>query len=128
MKEIGVDFNLDVHGDETLAYNFLSGIEGIPSYKGKLQELSEKFSDAWKNISPDFQDVEGYPKNEPGKANLNICSKNIGEEFKCLSQTIEMPFKQNDNLPDPIAGWSPERSLKFGKSLINTLLLIINDL
>ena len=30
MKEIGMDFNLDVHGDEGLPYNFISGIEGIP--------------------------------------------------------------------------------------------------
>ena len=128
MKEVGVDFNLDVHGDETLPYNFLSGIEGIPSFDSKLKILTEKFSDSWKSISPDFQDKEGYGKNEPGKANLNICSKNIGEEFKCLSQTIEMPFKQNDNIPDPVFGWSPERSERFGESLINTLLLIVDDL
>ena len=79
-------------------------------------------------MNPDIQDVYGYPKNEPGKANLNICSKNLGEEFKCLSQTLEMPFKQNDNIPDSIVGWSAERSIKLGESLINTLLGIVDDL
>lgn len=128
MKETGIDLSLDVHGDEGLPFVFLSGIEGIPSFNEKLKLLTDKFANTWLNISPDFQIEEGYPKNDPGAANLNICSKNIGEEFKCLSQTLEMPFKQNNNLPDPIFGWSPERSEKLGESLINTLLLVVDDL
>ncbi len=128
MKEIGMDFNLDVHGDEGLPYNFISGIEGIPSFDAKLSKLTDDFMKNWKAISPDMQDVYSYPKNEPGKANLNICSKNLGEEFKCLSQTLEMPFKQNDNIPDEVMGWSQERSIKLGKSVVNVLLSIVDDL
>jgi len=128
MKEIGMDFNLDVHGDEGLPYNFISGIEGIPSWDEKLSNLTDNFMNNWKAINPDMQDVHGYPKNEPGKANLDICSKNLGEEFKCLSQTLEMPFKQNDNIPDEVLGWSSERSIKLGESVVNVLLSIVDDL
>ena len=128
MKEIGMDFNLDVHGDEALPYVFISGIEGIPSFDQKLSQLTDSFMDNWKAVNPDMQDKHGYPKNDPGKANLMICTKNLGEEFNCLTQTLEMPFKQNDNIPDPIVGWSAERSTKLGESLVNTLLSIVDDL
>ena len=128
MKEIGMDFNLDVHGDEGLPYVFISGIEGIPSFDKKLSDLTDSFMDNWKTINPDIQDKFGYPKNERGTANLMICSKNLGEEFKCLSQTLEMPFKQNDNIPDSILAWSSERSIKLGESLVNTLYSIVDDL
>jgi len=128
MKEIGMDFNLDVHGDEALPYIFISGIEGIPSFDEKLSKLTDDFMLNWKRVNPDIQDEYGYPKNEAGKANLNICSKNIGEEFKCLSQTLEMPFKQNDNIPDLVTGWSAERSIKLGASLAAVLLNIVDDL
>lgn len=127
MKETGMDFMLDVHGDEGLPYVFISGIEGIPSFDQRLKNLTDQFMTNWKGSNPDIQDVHGYPKNEPGKANLMICSKNIGEEFKCLSQTLEMPFKQNDNIPDSDYGWSPERSIKLGESLVNTLLNIVDN-
>jgi murein tripeptide amidase MpaA len=127
MKEVGMDFMLDVHGDEGLPYVFISGIEGIPSFDKKLRKLTDQFMANWKMANPDIQDVHGYPKNEPGKANLKICSKNIGEEFKCLSQTLEMPFKQNDNIPDAEYGWSPERSIKLGESLVNTLLNMVDE-
>jgi murein tripeptide amidase MpaA len=79
-------------------------------------------------LDPDIQNKYGYSKNKPGDANLMICSKNLGEEFKCLSQTLEMPFKQNDNIPDIDKGWSPERSIKLGESLVNTLFKIVDDL
>ena len=128
MKEIGMDFNLDVHGDEGLPYVFISGIEGIPSFDEKLRNLTDSFLSNWKQINPDLQDEYGYPKNDPGTANLMICSKNLGEEFGCFSQTLEMPFKQNDNIPDAVYGWSPERSMKLGESLVNNLLSIVDDL
>ena len=128
MKEIGMDFCLDVHGDEGLPYVFLSGIEGIPSFDQKLSELTTSFMETWKTISPDMQDEYGYPKNDPGTANLMIGSKNLGEEFHCLSQTLEMPFKQNNNIPDTMVGWSAERSIKLGESLVSTLLRIVADL
>ena len=128
MKEIGMDFNLDVHGDEGLPYVFISGIEGIPSFDKKLNKLTDSFMNNWKTINPDIQDKHGYPKNDPGTANLMICSKNLGEEFNCLSQTLEMPFKQNDNIPDLVYGWSPERSIKLGESLVASLFSIVEDL
>ena len=121
MEEKGVDMNLDIHADEGLPYNFLSSIEGIPSFDDRLRNLLETFKKYWLEISPDFQGEHGYPINEPGKANLNICSKAVGEKFKCLSMTIEMPFKDNADLPDPIFGWSPERSEKFGMSLVDVM-------
>ncbi|MBR8534107.1 hypothetical protein KDU71_00915 [Carboxylicivirga sediminis] len=128
MRETGMDFVLDVHGDEGLPYNFISGIEGIPSFDDKLKQLTDSFIGNWMAINPDMQKEYGYPKNEPGKANLQIGSKNLGEEFHCLSQTLEMPFKQNANIPDAELGWSPERSIKLGKSLVPVLLSIVDNL
>ncbi len=128
MEEKGVDLNLDIHADEGLPYNFISSIEGIPSYDEHLKFLLNKFKNTWAEISPDFQTKHGYPINEPGTANLNICSKAIGEKYKCLSMTIEMPFKDNADLPDPVYGWSPERCENLGQSMIDVIYRIIDDL
>lgn len=128
MTETGVDLNLDIHADEELSYVFISSIEGIPSYGDRLKNLLASFKNHWKAISPDFQDEVKYPVNEPGTANLDICSKAIGERFKCLSMTIEMPFKDNANLPDPVFGWSPDRSEKLGVSVVDVILRLVDDL
>lgn len=128
MLSTGVDLCLDIHGDEELPYNFVSRIDGIPKFDERLARHQAMFSDAWKIISPDFQDKYGYPVDKPGKANLAICSKNIANTFNCLALTVEMPFKDNANLPDKEYGWSISRSEKFGASLISALLLMADEL
>ena len=125
MDWTGVDLMLDIHGDEGLPYNFISSIEGIPSFDAYLKNLLETFKDKWMETDPDFQDTHTYPINEPGKANLNICSKAIGERFKCLSLTLEMPFKDNADWPDPIFGWSPARSKNLGQSILHPIAAVV---
>ena len=45
MDQSGVDFCLDVHGDEELPYNFLSGCEGIPGYAdSQIPHLCDVFA------------------------------------------------------------------------------------
>ncbi len=128
MEETGVDLFLDIHADEALPYCFASGIEGIPSYDDRLQWLQETFVTKWAEYNPNFQTEHGYPKNEKGKANLNIGSKFVGEHFKCLAQTIEMPFKDNANLPDREFGWSTLRSMNLGASMLNPILYVCDKL
>jgi len=128
MLSLGVDLCLDIHGDEELPYNFVSRIDGIPKFDKRLAKHQAMFSDAWKIVSPDFQDKYGYPVDNPGEANLAICSKNIANTFNCLALTVEMPFKDNANLPDPEHGWSVSRSEGFGASLIGALLMIADEL
>ena len=128
MEETGVDLMLDVHGDEAIPYNFVAASEGIPSYDDYLKNMETQFKQHWMDTCPDFQDTHNYGAEEPGKANLTVCSNAVAEKFKCLSFTIEMPFKDNDDLPDEFYGWSAERSMLLGESVLQPVLYVLNDL
>lgn len=128
MDKIGVDLMLDVHGDEALPYNFVAGSEGIPSYNSYLKALENKFKSFWMATCPDFQDVYKYDLDAPGTANMTVCSNQIGERFHCLSYTIEMPFKDNADMPDARYGWSADRSIEFGKSVLYPVLAVLGDI
>ncbi|WP_234418542.1 M14 family metallopeptidase [Dongshaea marina] len=118
MQKTGVDLFLDIHGDEALPFNFLAGSEGTPSYNTRRQALEDNFKHAFKLATPEFQDEHGYEKDEPGKANMTVATNAVAEAFDCLSYTLEMPFKDNCELPDPLFGWSPERSRQLGRDLL----------
>jgi len=118
MLETGVDMFLDIHGDEAIPYNFVAGSEGIPSYDARLKGLEDHFKQALFTITPEFQDEIGYDKDEPGKANLTVGSNWVGEQFKCLSYTVEMPFKDHISHADELYGWSPDRSVAFGHDML----------
>lgn len=118
MHETGVDLFLDIHGDEAIPYNFAATSEGVPAYTAKMAELERLFIQKYMEISPAFQDTEGYPKDEPGEANLTVASNYVAEHFQCLALTIEQPFKDDLNNPDPEKGWSPERAQKLGADVL----------
>ena len=128
MARTGVDFCLDVHGDEALPYNFIAGPEGIPSHSDALARLQLQFQSALMAANPDFQMDRGYPPTPPGKANLAICANYIAETYGCLAMTLEQPFKDAANAPEPRYGWSPARSRRLGASCLEALAAVIDSL
>jgi len=128
MRETGLDMHLDIHGDEAIPYNFVAGSEGIPSYDARMKDLEDSFKAALLVVTPEFQDEHGYPKDAPGEANLTVGSSAVAEEFKALAYTVEMPFKDNDDLPDPDYGWSDRRSYQFGQDTLAAIVNVVDKL
>ena len=123
IKQTGLDFGLDVHGDEALPYNFIAGTEGIPGWNHERQQQLELFKMTLANINPDFQFAHGYPTNSIGNANMSYCSNSLAERFGKLVMTLEMPFKDATDTPDSIQGWSPERCGRLAYSCLDALHL-----
>lgn len=128
MDETGVDFAFDVHGDEALPHNFIAGFEGIPSITERQMGLLGAFKDRLAIHSPEFQTAKGYPVSAPGTANLSMSTNHLADRFGCLSATLEMPFKDADDLPQPLTGWSPERSRRLAVACLTALADIVDDL
>ncbi len=124
MAETGVDFFLDVHGDEGLPYNFIAGPDGIPSLTEAMVALENDFQAALRQASPDFQSVHGYPKAAPGEANMTMATNYVAETHGCLSMTLEQPFKDAADTPLPEVGWSPERCQKLGVAILDALYAV----
>ena len=128
MDKTGVDFAMDVHGDEAIPANFLAGFEGIPSFNERQQGLFKLFSETLERLSPDFQTRQGYEIPKPGEANMSMSTTQLAERYGCVSMTLEMPFKDNFDLPDAIYGWSPERSKHLARACLDSLHAILPEL
>lgn len=121
MDESGVRFAIDVHGDEAIAANFLAGFEGIPAWTDELGEEFTRYRAILARRSPDFQTAKGYPVAKPGKANLSMSTNQVAQRYGACSMTLEMPFKDNADLPDLEQGWSPERSKLLARDCLASL-------
>lgn len=128
MLQHGVSFCLDVHGDEALAYNFVAGTEGTDSWSDSRSMLQDSFKQCLQAANPDFQSEVGYPITPAGRANYDICSNYVAEEFKCLALTLEMPFKDTEQTPNHEEGWSAGRSEKLGESCVDAIYHILDRL
>ena len=128
MDETGVDFAIDVHGDEAIPYNFLAGFEGIPSLADDQQRLYTLYAETLARVSPDFQTKHGYGTVPAGKANLSMSTTQIAERFGAVSMTLEMPFKDNADLPDEDYGWSSDRSRLLGAACLDALHAVAGEM
>lgn len=121
MDESGVDFSMDVHGDEAIPAVFFAGFDGIPAWTERQGEGYERYRQILKRRTPDFQLPRGYPTAAPGRANLAMSTNQLAQRFGAVAFTLEMPFKDHDDNPDPVQGWSPERSKLLGRECLAAL-------
>jgi murein tripeptide amidase MpaA len=96
MDATGVDFAMDVHGDEAIPYVFIAGFEGIPNWTDAQGENFYDFQRRLTARAPDFQMEQGYGKSAPGKANLTMSTNQLANRFGAVAMTLEMPFKDHD--------------------------------
>jgi murein tripeptide amidase MpaA len=122
MHEIGCDLFLDVHGDEGLPYVFVAGSDALENFTPAQKAEQDRFIADFKVASPDFQDEHGYEDGPFTPEVLTMGSPHITHAFGCLSLTLELPFKDNANDPDPQTGWSGARSAALGAAVLQPIL------
>ncbi len=127
IHETGCDLFLDVHGDESLPYVFVAGCEMLEGFSARQHAQQQAFIDSFRQASPDFQTVHGYEASKYREDMLQLASKYIGHTFQCVSLTLEMPFKDNADLPDREHGWSGARSARLGAAILQPILQAVTE-
>jgi len=122
MKKTGADLFLDIHGDETLPYVFIDGSHMVPGYGEKNLSLQAAFLENLKRVSPDFQTEQGYRDDRFTDEMMTLGSKWAAATLGCVALTLEMPFKDNANAPDPRTGWNGVRSQRLGAAFLLPVL------
>lgn len=76
MDETGVDAALDIHGDEELPYNFISGANLIPNWSDRLEWLHGAFTAHYSRTNNDMQQKIGYVSQTVCKSLISTCDEN----------------------------------------------------
>ena len=127
MERTGVSLFLDIHGDEELPYVFFSTAEEVPGFSAQALARQSKLIAAFKQASPDVQTEHGYQAGRFGEEMLSLASKWVAHRFGCVALTLEMPFKDNANLPDGVSGWSAARSRILGSAALVAVLAHLSE-
>ncbi len=121
MDETGVDWALDVHGDEAIPAAFIAGFEGIPSITDAMVTKLNDYKALLARSTADFQTELGYPISAPNTANLTISTNAVAERYGAIAMTLEMPYKDSRDMPCADQGWSPERCKLLAHDCLRTL-------
>lgn len=125
MDKTGCDLSLDVHGDETLPHVFVDGCDQDPVAAPAQIAGVRRFETALLAASPAFQTTVGYPPSYGGDEAPGMCNRALGRRFGAIGLTLEMPFHDSLEAPDPVAGWSPQASKRMGRASLEAILLTL---
>jgi len=59
---------------------------------------------------------------------MTVCTNAVAARYDCLAMTLEMPFKDNANLPDTDRGWNGDRSAQLGNDTLDAMAAVIDQL
>ena len=128
MREFGVDLFLDVHGDEAVPYVYIAGCEGIPGFSGRLEALENEFRQRLFARGAECLASGGYQPVAAGRANLGLAGNAVGQEFDCLSLTVEMPFIDHNDNPQADTGWNGQRSMQLAQEVLAVVAQMVDHL
>ncbi len=130
MEARGVDLYIDVHGDESLPWNFMAGQLGADVSEAILAQ-EQAFKEWYCQASVDFQQEQGYAPGQFGSEALSMATFWVGNRFSCPALTLEMPFKEHwrqPQVPMPAEpGWSVARTQELAKALLKPLQLWLHS-
>jgi len=121
MQQVGANMFFDIHGDEAIPYIFTAGCEENPNFTSEMQDKHDAFISTFLQIAPDYQNTHGYEKGHFSAEMATVGTNWVGGNFKCLAQTLEMPFKDNNNFPDDETEWNGYRSYLLGQNFLTVI-------
>ncbi|GAA0543783.1 murein tripeptide amidase MpaA [Rhizomicrobium palustre] len=121
MEEMGCAALVDVHGDETIPHIFT---DGDPEASPERSAGLARFNAALLKENPAFQVAVGYDASYAGSGAPGMCARAIGRRFDAVGLTLEMPFKDAEEIPAAAPCWSHEGAMRLGHDSLAAIAAI----
>ncbi|HWA61004.1 MAG TPA: M14-type cytosolic carboxypeptidase [Caulobacteraceae bacterium] len=125
MDATGCAVILDIHGDESLPHVFIDGCDVDPEATPAQIAGVEAFRQALLAADDAFQTKVGYPVTYAGGEAPGMCTRAVPRRYGAVGVTLEMPFKDSLDRPDPVRGWSPAASMAMGRNTLVALQAVL---
>lgn len=128
MDKTGVALCLDLHGDETIPHVFIDAMDAEAGASERALDGVARFTEKLLALNPAFQTRIGYPRTYGGEGAPGMCARAVCTRFNAAAMTLEMPFKDSLDQPDPVHGWSAESSARMGHDGVEAILAALEGL
>ena len=122
MKEIGVDFFLDMHGDEERPFIWVGHPDVNQSTKTK--QIQHQFEQELAKRNPEIRPAP----TELGEVigNLGLASNWVPATFNCVAWITELPFAEPVDMGDEADSMLQNGCLRFGRTCVEALNVVVD--
>ena len=121
MDLLGVDFCLDVHGDEELPHAFAARVDTLVPIPPDLARVRDAFEAELAAIDPLFKADGGYVRPHTVADPLAFCGPFVMRTYGAPALTLELPYK---TVPDGSGGrlaFGAEEAARLGRACLQAL-------
>jgi murein tripeptide amidase MpaA len=117
----GVDFCLDVHGDEELPYAFAANVDRLHPAPPAIEAVRARFQRELAARDGDFRVDGGYTRPHTVAAPLGFCGPQIISRFQAPALTLELPYKTVPDADGSRREFGPAGCLRLGRACVAAL-------
>lgn len=121
MHRTGLAFGLDVHGDEELPFVFFARIDHNGPIPPAAAALRRRFGEVLAGLSPGCRPEGSYVRPHSRIGPMAFCGPQLIRRFGTPVVTLELPYKDVAELPDPVEGYAPRHCRDLGKACVQAL-------
>jgi murein tripeptide amidase MpaA len=125
MTETGVAFCLDVHGDEELPFVFFARVDLNGPMPPAAAARRQRFGEVLSAISPGCRPDGSYVRPHSKIGPMAFCGPQIVKRFGAPAVTLELPYKDVAELPDPVEGYSVRHCRDLGRACVRALAAVL---
>lgn len=124
MTKTSLDFCLDVHADEELPFVFFARVDLNGPIPPQAAALRHGFGEALAKLSPDCKPDGSYVRPHSRIGPMAFCGPQIAQRFGAPAVTLEIPYKEVAELPDPVEGYSTRHCRELGRACVEALAAV----
>ncbi|MBI1243952.1 MAG: hypothetical protein GC202_03015 [Alphaproteobacteria bacterium] len=128
MEHAGVDFCLDVHGDEELPYAFVANVDRVAPVPDEIAEICDAFQQALASKDPGFLSRAGRTRPHTLRNPLSFCSPQVMHRFRKPAATLELPYKKFQAGQDQEREYGPAGCIATGRASVSALAAMLDAL
>lgn len=121
MDRTGIDFALDVHGDEELPYTFIANVDHVVPIAPRIDAVRSVFKAALERGDPLSRPNGGYVRPHTKAEPLSFCSPRIMTRYGAPALTVELPYKRVLRPDGSRVEYGPEGCVGNGRAALAAL-------
>lgn len=128
MQRTGVSFCLDVHGDEELPFVFFARVDLNGDMPPVVADTRRRYGEALVKLIPGCKPDGSYVRPHSKRNPMAFCGPQIVKRFNAPAVTLELPYKDVADLPDPEQGYSPRHCRDLGRASLHAFDAVLAEL
>ncbi len=121
METVGIDFCLDIHGDEEIPFAFIASVDRLLPLAPVTIRTLDLFEDILARADPNFTSQPFLDRPHIKASPQSFCVPHLMQRFTIPAVTLELPFKRYNAHSLPMRDFGIQECMQSGRIMVSVM-------